>query len=177
MARFAAIVIFAGAVVLSTHMLARARTPRVTARPVRVQDLAARLDQTSSVVTQMNAQVEKLRKRLAPPPAYPAPTRDPFRYGKPIEPARPKPAAPVAPALVVPAEPPAPVLPRLVAITSNVVDGATVRSAVLAVGDDVHVFKVGDVVSPFEIHSIALDVVELIDSSTGATFKISLQQL
>jgi len=171
-ARFAAIVVFAGAVVLSTHILAPART--TPNRPsVRPDDLQARLDQSSPAVDQMNTEVEKLRERLLTPPSYPPPTRNPFRFGEPPEPPRPKSVAPVAPAIVTP-PPPAPELPRLVAITSAIVDGAAIYSAVFAIGDDVHLSKVGETIAGLEIRSIAVDSVELAERATGATFKISL---
>ena len=175
MARFAAIVVFAGAVVLSTQILAPAApTPAMPA--LRIADLRADLDQTAPIVDEMNAQVDKLRKRLAAPPAFPAPTRDPFRFGSAREPSRSKPTAPPAPiAPALPPAPPVPTLPRLVAITSSVVDGATVRTAVLSAGDDLRMMKTGDVVSHLVIRSISADLVELADPVSGAVFRISLQ--
>lgn len=172
MTRFAAIIVFAGAVILFTRMLAPAEpTPAPRAMPA--ADFTP-LDQAAPIIEQMNAQVEKLRERLAAPPTYPAPTRDPFRFGKTAEPPRPKAAAPaIAAREFVP--PPPPVLPRLVAITSSVADGVTVRTAVLAAGDDLHMVKAGAAISNLVIRSIGADVVEVADPSTGASFKIFLQ--
>ena len=123
----------------------------------------------------MNAQVDKLRERLSAPPEYPAPTRDPFRFGKIVEPSRPKLIVPAVMTSAVPPPAPAPALPRLVAITSRVVDGVTVRTAVLAMGDDLQMIKVGETVSRLVIRNIGADVVELADPASGTIFRISLQ--
>jgi len=173
MTRFAAIILFAGAVILSTRILAPAEpTPVLPA--ISAADFT-RLDQAAPVLDEMNAQVEKLRERLAAPPKYPAPGRDPFRFGKAPEPSRPRSEAPAAPVAREIPPAPDPVLPRLVAISSSVIDGVTVRTAVLAVGDDLQMIKSGATFARFLIRSIESDVVELSDRSTGATFRIFLQ--
>jgi hypothetical protein len=171
MKRFAAIVLFAAAVILSTHVLAPAAPP--PARPaVSAADLAL-VDQAAPMIDLVNTQVDRLRERLAAPPVYPAPTRDPFRFGTREAPSRPKPAAPVASAVEL-FVPPPPVLPRLVAIAATAGEGGVVRTAVLTVGDDVQILKSGDSVLKFVIKSIGADVVELVDSATGATFRLLL---
>ena len=172
MKRLSAIVIVAGAVLVSTHILAPAASPPAPAA-VTAADVAA-IAQTTPVVEQVDAQVDRLRERLATPPVYPPPVRDPFRFGQRTEPARPKPAA--APSVVVerPAAP-APALPHLVAIATNVIGGTSVRTAVLAAGDDVHVVKTGDTYGTFVVLAIGADGVELTDPAAGSTFKISLQ--
>ena len=76
MKRFAAILVFAGAVILSTHILAPAEPPPLAPAPS-AADLAF-IQQAAPMIDQMNTQVDRLRERLAAPPAYPAPTRDPF---------------------------------------------------------------------------------------------------
>src|SRR5215210_7507782 len=91
MKRFAATVAFAGAVLVSTRILAPAQSP--SAKP-RVSPAAlASIAQAQPMVDDVNVQVARLRERLATPPPYPTPTRDPFRYGKRPDPAPPKPAA------------------------------------------------------------------------------------
>jgi hypothetical protein len=177
MSRFAAIVIFAGAVLVSTFILAPAAPPAM--RPAMTgAELAAQLDQTAPIVEQMNKQVDRLRERLAAPPKYPEPTRDPFRFGKPIEPAKKTatapPSAPIG-ATAGESARPAPPLPRLVAITASVVSGSTTQTAVLAVGDDIQLCKVGDKIAQWIVKSIGADSLELADPTSGETFKISLQ--
>ena len=173
MKRFAAIVLFAGAVILSTHLLAPAEPTPARLAPS-AADLAF-IQQAAPMVDLVNTQVDRLRERLAAPPAYPAPTRDPFRFGTRAEP-RPKPApAETMPAAPVVAPVPAPLLPRLVAIAATTTDAGVVRTAVLTVGDDVQVMHVGDTVSRLVIQRIGADVVELADPATGRTFRLSLQ--
>ena len=174
MKRLAAILLFAGAVLFSTHILAPAAPshPRLV---VSSTDLAA-IIQAKPIVDEVNAQVDRLRERLARPPEYPAPTRDPFRFGKRAEPTPPKAAKPaLAPALVMTPAISAPVLPRLVAIVSNATDSGLLRSAVLASGDDVHIVKSGESIGKLVVRSIGVDAVELADPVSGVTFKISLQ--
>jgi hypothetical protein len=172
MKRLGAILVFAGAVLVSTHILAPAETP--PAKPaVIAADLAA-IDQARPIVDEVNAQVDRMRERLASPPAYPAPTRDPFRFGKRADPAPPKPAAP-APAPVFSESTPAPpVLPRLIAIALTTTEGVAQRTAALALGDDLRIVKPGETMARFVVHSIGADVVELIDPLTGATYRVSL---
>ena len=171
MKRFGAILLFASAVLVSTYVLAPAAAPP---RPpvVSAAELTA-IAQAKPVVDAVDEQVDRLRDRLNSPPAYPAPTRDPFRYGARAEPSRPKPSAPALAehATVVP---PPPTLPKLVAIATNVVEGTLVRTAVLSLGDDIQIVKPGDAYANFSVHSVGIDVVEITDAN-GKTFKISLQ--
>jgi hypothetical protein len=171
MKRLGAIALFAGAVLLSTHILAPAEPPPPPPE-LNPADLAA-IVQVRPVVEQVNQQVDRLRERLANPPTYPPPTRDPFRFGERAEPARPKTAqAPAAPAPPVKS---APVLPHLIAIATNAQEGDAVRTAVLALGDDLQIVKAGETYSKFLVGSIGADAVELSDPLTGSTFKLSLQ--
>ena len=172
MKRLGAILCFAGAVLVSTHILAPAAPPPAPAA-ITPQDVAA-VAQTAPVVEQVDAQVDRLRERLASPPAYPPPVRDPFRFGQRAEPSRPKPAS--APAMVIERPvAPAPALPRLIAIATNVTDGTSVRTAILSSGDDVQVVKAGDAYGKLVIRSISVDAIELVDPSEGSIYKISLQ--
>lgn len=171
--RFVAIIAFAGAVILSTHMLAPAGPSAAKPSPT-AGDLAF-IQQAVPMIDQVNTQVDRLRERLAAPPAYPAPTRDPFRFGKREEPSRPKPVMASVMLPVAPVAAPEPALPRLVAIAATTSDAGVIRTAVLTVGEDVQILKVGDTVSKLEIRSIGTDIVELADPITGRTFRLSLQ--
>jgi hypothetical protein len=173
MKRFAAIVAFAGAVILSTHILAPAEPPPALRAPS-TADLAF-ITQAAPMIDQVNTQVDRLRQRLAAPPAYPAPIRDPFHFGKREEPSRPRSIAEAAAPRPMVVMPPAPVLPKLVAIAAMTSDAGVIRTAVLTVGDDVQILKAGDAVLKFVIKSIGTDIVELVDPTTGSTFRLSLQ--
>ena len=173
MKRFAAIIAFAGAVILSTHILAPAAPPAAKAPPT-ATDLAF-IQQAEPLIDKVNTQVDRLRERLTAPPAYPAPTRDPFRFGAREKPSRP---AAAVPALEAPMAPPVetpPVLPQLVAIAARATGARIVRTAAFMVGDDVQIFEVGDTIMKFVIRSIGPDAVELADPIAGRTFLIALQ--
>ena len=172
MRRFAAIVVFAGAVILSTHMLAPAAPP--AAKPVASTAALAAVQQATPMIDQVKAEVDRLRERLAAPPAYPAPTRDPFRFGKRAEPSPPKPAESIHVPPIEPAAPPAPMLPQLVAIAATTIDREVIHTAVLMVGDDIQMLKVGDTISRLVIRGIGTDVVDLEDPITGRWFRLSL---
>lgn len=166
MNRLALLLVLAGALLLLTWAIAPA------ASPPRSTPAAARATDQSAVLAEVNAQVERLRERLTTPPVYPAPARDPFRFGRRAEPVRLMVPVPAPPELVVA---PRPVLPRLVAVVEDAKDGGLLRSAFLGVGDDVQAYRPGDAVGMFVVRSISADLVELVDPASGATYKISLR--
>ena len=66
-------------------------------------------------------------------------------------------------------------LPRLVAILSDSANGALVRRAALGMGSAVRILNVGDTVGTLRITAITADDVELVDSATGATYRVTLR--
>jgi hypothetical protein len=165
MNRLAFFLVLVGAVLLITW----AAAPAAPSRPAAVADTA--FDQTAPVLLEVNAQVERLRKRLASPPAFPAPERDPFRFGR-----RPAPAAapvpvPAPPELVTP---PAPELPRLIAVVERPSDGGLLRTAFLGLGEELRSFRPGERVGAFMVRSISVEAVELVDTASGAIYRILL---
>jgi hypothetical protein len=135
---------------------------------------AAGLEQSAGVVAEVNAEVDRLRERLAAPPQFPPPARDPFRFGERPEPAR-RATPPVLAEPLAPVEPPAPRLPLLVAIAANIADGVVTRTAVLADGDDVRLVKEGDQIGRFVVRSVGADAAELVDPTTSRTYRIVLK--
>ena len=129
-------------------------------------------DQSSPVVAEVNAQVDRLRERLAEAPKFPPPRRDPFRFGLRNEPKAPAPA-PIAPEAAP--EPAAIVLPKLVAIVANGAGDASVRTAVFADGESVRVLKSGETIDSLVLRTIGTDFVELVDPATDRTHRISLR--
>ena len=172
MKRLGAVVLFAGAVLLSTHMLAPAEPPASPSSTL-AADLRAAI-QAKPLIAQLDVQSTRLRARIANPPAYPAPRRDPFRFGAPSSSRGPsRPAIVTAPAQ--PAAPPVQTLPQLIAITTNAVDGAPARSAVLGLAAEVQVVKLGEKFLDFVVEEIDAESVTLRNPATDQTFKISLQ--
>lgn len=169
MKRLGAVALFAGAVLLSTHILAPAEPPpSPTSLPA--ADLLA-VARAKPLIAQLDAQAERLRERLANPPAYPAPTRDPFRFNAPATPRK----TSVTPAPAAPAAAPAQALPKVIAIATSTENGALVRTAVLGMDAEVQVVKPGDTFLNFSIESVGIDSVEILNPATRQTFKISLQ--
>jgi hypothetical protein len=169
--RFGAIVMFGGAVLVSTHILAPAEQPPQPAR-ASAADLQA-IQQAAPAVDQVNAEVERLRRRLAAPPAYPAPTRDPFQFGTPLGNGAPKSSMRSEPVPSNSPPPAVPELPRLIAIRSEG-GGSASRSAVLAVADDLHFATVGDAVGGLTVRTVDSRAIELVDPVSGTSYRLSL---
>jgi hypothetical protein len=169
MNRAAKALLLGGVVLLATWVVA----PAAPGPPAATADPLASLDQTTPVVAEVNAQVDRLRERLAAPPELPPPARDPFRFGERRDPRRV--VAPVeAPAIVPPLEP-APPLPVLIAITSNTIDGTLTRTAVFAEGEEVRIVKEGDTVGRFLVQTVSADAAELLDKMTSRTHRVTLK--
>jgi hypothetical protein len=170
MKRFGAVAVLAGAVLLSTHILAPAEPPPAPPDVLDAEVAVAARD--TPIVAQVDSEVERLRRRLNEPRAYPPPARDPFRFGAPSSR---RPSAPTpTPHTDSPATP-APTLPHLIAIASANDDAEAGRIAILGLGDAVETLKPGDRFSTFRLERIDLDSVELSEPATGRTFRISLQ--
>jgi hypothetical protein len=164
MAPLASTLLFGGAALFIAVLVSPA-TSAPNAMPAAV---ASPVDQLWPALTEVNAQVDRLKERLATVPVYPPPGRDPFRFGgRPIETA---PSPPPAPAPVV--LEPAPVLPRLVAVLSTAVDGGVLRTAVFAAGDDVQIVKPGDRIGNYLVRAISFDAVTLVDRTSAAAFRV-----
>ena len=168
MHRVAPLLLLAGVVLLVSWVVAPA-APSPT--PIGPADAASSADQVSPVVADVAAQVDRLKRRIEITPDLPQPHRDPFRFG-----ARPEPVRVKTPVAETPVDaPPAPVLPKLLAIVANTTDGGLLRTAAFSVGDDVQVVKPGDTIGKFTVRSIGTDAVEVVEISTGASFRITLR--
>jgi hypothetical protein len=165
MLRIASLTLVGGAVLLMTWVLAPAATrPQRAEAPI---PAARRLAPASSDLVDFQREIDRMRARLATRHASPAPGRDPFRFGR--RPDAPRPETPPAVAA------PAPVLPRLIAILSDTVNGVVVRRAALAQDGAVRLAAVGDMVGALRLRTITPDGIELADPATSATFRISLR--
>jgi hypothetical protein len=152
MNRLASALIVGGAALLLMWQV----TPATSAPPPPRTDVSLELDQAAPVLAQVNAQVDKLRERLAAPPSFPPPSRDPFNFG--TRPDRvPRPAPADAPTIVDALAPPAPVPP-----------------AVFSVDDDVQIVAAGQSIGSFIVRNISADRVVLVHRASNAVFSIKL---
>jgi len=163
------ILLLASAALLASRLV----SPASSAPQPRRLDVDAP-DQASPALAEVNAEVDRLRDRLASVPDFSAPSRDPFSFGRAPERTRaPLPVAtpaPVAEPVVV-----TPSLPKLVAILSAAgPDDVTGRTAVLAIGDDVQFKKSGDDVGAFRVEMVSVDALVLVERASRATFTVAL---
>jgi len=154
-------------------LLARAWIAEPSAPPLRIPAVAsASPANLSPELDDVNAQVDRLHARTAAPPVYPAPSRDPFRFGRRVPVTTPAREAATPPPAI---EAPAPVLPRLIAIVADPVDGVLVRRAVLSDGEGVTVTAVGETVGAFVLRAIGDDGVDLQQRASSAIYHLSLR--
>ena len=170
MHRVAPILLLSGVVLLVTWVVAPA-APSPSPLPAHA---AAAVDQTAPLVAEMAAQVERMRTRLDEPQGFPPPERNPFTFGARREVAPPRPRLPVA-APEAPPPPPAPVLPKLLAIVTNDVDGVASLQAVFFENDNVKVLQAGDPIGPYLIRSITAELVELVEPLTSTVHRLMLR--
>jgi hypothetical protein len=167
MNRVAALVLLIGGALLLSWAVAPA-----TSGPAPQGIAPATVDRKPSRPSQnMTAEVARLRERLATVPEFPEPSRDPFRFGGRAMRA----AAVPPPAEPMPVEPVAPVLPRLVALMDDGAPGAPLWRAVMAIGDDVRIVKVGETVGGFSVKGVGADGVELVDPASQRSFRLHLK--
>ena len=168
MQRVAALLLVAGGILILSWVVAPA-APSARPAAVPATTLTAFEQTTAPLLADVTAQVNRMRERLATTPSAPKPGRDPFRFGRRPEPVVRNIAPPPAPVI----EPPvAVVVPKLVAVLSTTTDAVVTRRAVLAVGDEVKVFIVGDTVGTLTLTKIDADTIELTDRASGAVYRV-----
>jgi len=169
MVRAASLTLVIGALLLLTWVLA----PAAPHPPQSADADIAPLTSRATAPSDPQHDVDRLRERLVVPPAFRAPTRDPFQFQRAERATKARGAGPATDeaARVVAVTPP----PRLIAILSNVIDGALVRRAALGTGPAVRVVAAGDTIDGFQVRAIAADGVELVDAATGAVVRLTLR--
>jgi hypothetical protein len=171
--------IFAGTVAAAWFASAAgvSRTPRQAPRPAAPSADAVTLD---TLVSDVQTQASRLRKRLESAPSPNAPFRNPFAFEeRPATPARaarpaPAPEVPVIAAPAMPAEPPI----QLIGIAEKKVGDTIVRTAMLSPGDaDALIMATAgqQILGTYEVVAISADAVELKDLVTGMTRTLILK--
>jgi hypothetical protein len=141
------------------------------------RDTSPRAD---ALAVSVQTQARRLAQRLATAPAPQQPTRNPFAFGAlpvvrratPVRMAAPEPEpAPLAAAIVEPAL-------VLVGLAERRTGDSVVRSAVISTdGQDLIMAEVGTVLlGQYTVTSIGNDAVELNETSTGRSRRLSLQR-
>jgi hypothetical protein len=121
----------------------------------------------------------KLQARLHPSVSYEPPARNPFSFGALAAAPRPRVAAPVATGAVASVADLPPVVqevPRmsLAGVAADVVDGATIRSAILSTSSGVQIVKEGETLEPgYRVERIEDEAVELV-AADGQTRRLVL---
>jgi hypothetical protein len=131
--------------------------------------------QTDAVSFDLQAQTERLRKRLATAPS-PQPVRNPFVFAvrQPVEVRSPRRAVPPPPPDMAPLD----VEPqlRLIGIAENGTGDALVRTAMIADGDELLLVRLGQAVAGrYTVAAIGSDAVELKDVTNDRVRRLGLQ--
>ena len=180
MKRIAFALVISGVLLLATWVQAPASTNRdlPMLSTADFAEIEQAVQAAAPVTRQIDEEAARLRMRLSVDTPAPTPSRDPFRFKTPTPVAvasrerGPEAVVPAAaPAAIVPS---APVVigPTLVGITEDVVGGITTRTAVLSMGDDLAMVKIGQSFARFVVQSISATSVALVDT-TSPTRSIS----
>ena len=131
-----------------------------------------------AVAFDVQAQAERLQRRLATAPTPQKPVRNPFTFH-----ARPRPSQPAPePRVIAPPEPaeliaePEPEL-TLIGIAEDMTPKGVVRTAMIAgAGDQLTLAKVGqEVAGRYKVAAVGADAVELMETSTGRVRRLALR--
>lgn len=171
-----AAVYIGGAVMLAAWLAAAASTtftsiePQPAPRPVATRG-------TERLAADVQAQSARLRQRLASAPVPQEPTRNPFTFA-----VRERPSVRSAAVRATVQPPAAAVLPRepelaLAGIAEQQSATGIVRTAVIVgAGDEVYMVTEGQtLIGRYTVAAVGPDVVELKDSTTGATRRLALR--
>lgn len=164
---------------LATWVQAPAAPAREDVAPSAVDVAAAEqaAQSTAPVARQIDEEAERLRQHLAAQIPFVLPARNPFSFSTVSEKPVPKGSEPFStvpvekgsdPLVLNPPASPAIVVPLLVGVTEDTVDGVVSRTAVLSMGDDMAIVKIGQPFMRFVVQSISATSVELVDVTSPA---------
>lgn len=183
MRRLLLVVVAGGVLLLANWVQAPAAPARSVAAPSAADVASA--EQTAQsvdpVARQIDQEAERLRQRLAERAPFAEPVRNPFRFNgtksvpKGSEPFSTKSVEKGSDPLVLKAPAPPPIeMPTLIGLTEDTAAGVETRSAVLTMGDEMAVVKVGQTFSRFIVQSIGLTSVELVDVTSPSRLAVVL---
>ena len=137
---------------------------------------AARAERAPSARIDIQQEAAKLQLRTPSSPRYDEPSRNPFRFSEPRQPAHAA-APPAAPPIVAPIAPPPPPPPKisLDGIASDTVNGEMERTAILNTDSGVVLAKEGDQVAGYRVKRVAPDSVELTKVTDGSVLRLGLR--
>jgi hypothetical protein len=148
-------------------------------QPVQDAPKAVETSGTETLASDVQAQAERLKTRLAAAPTLQPTARNPFAFTvHERETPRERHAPPVETA-VAPEAPPPPVEPaiELVGMATNHTADGLVRTAVIsALSGELFLVKEGEMIATrYKVASVAADTAELTDLLTGATRRLTLK--
>lgn len=129
-----------------------------------------------AVAFDVQAQAERLQRRLATAPTPQTPVRNPFTFhARPRVPHEPRPPS-VAPPEAAPIADPEPEL-SLIGIAEDKTPAGLVRTAmIVGAGDELVLAKVGQqVAGRYKVTAIGADAAELTDAATGRVRRLALR--
>ena len=179
MKRVAFALALSGVLLLATWVQAPAAPARDVANPSAADMVTA--EQVAQAVApaarQVDDEAERLRQHLAAQTPFTPPVRDPFRFTAIVPKTKSMGSEPFSTVsaekgteLAVmrpPASPPIE-MPTLLALTEDTVAGVVTRTAMLSMGDDMAIVKVGQTFARFQIQQIGATSVELVDVTSAA---------
>ena len=131
-----------------------------------------------AIAFDVQAQAERLQRRLATAPTPQTPVRNPFTFH-----ARPRVPQPQSePREIAPPEPAAPIVDpepelTLIGVAEDMTPKGVVRTAMIAgAGEQLILAKAGqDVAGRYKVTAVGADAVELMDTSTGRVRRLALR--
>jgi len=135
---------------------------------------AARADRAQAATIDIQQEAARLQQRTPKETRYSQPSRNPFRFTEPRQPAHQStPAAP--PIAAAPAIPPPPPTITLDGVASDTVNGEMQRTAILNTDAGVVLVKEGEQVIGYRVDKVAPDSVELTKISDGSVLRLGLR--
>jgi len=178
------LVVGAGGVLLLANWVQAPAAPARSFAAPSAADVASAEQAAQSVdpvARQIDQDAERLRQRLAERAPFAEPVRNPFRFNgtKSV----PKGSEPFStrsvekgsdPVVLKTPAPPLVEMPTLIGLTEDTAAGVVTRTAVLTMGDDMAIVKVGQTFSRFIVQGIGLTSVELVDVTSPARIVVVL---
>lgn len=163
--------VISGAGILATWFFSM---PPSTIAPARVVAPAVRVPQAATSQIDIEKEAARLQARRVEESHYTEPSRNPFRFNAPREPARATVGVVAAPPSPVVLPPPPPRI-TLDGVAADTMDAQAQRTAILNTATGLVLAKEGDEVTGYRVQKIAADAVELVKIDDGSVLRLGLR--